>query len=177
MLSLFTPNYYIHRYDALRVEYLKEHGIELLLCDIDNTLVPHDVADADEEAKAFLKKILDANIQIVFVSNNVEERVARFAKCFDLPYYHFALKPLPKTYLKVLKDFGYKGKNKKKVAVLGDQMMTDVLGSKLCGLHVILTNQVVERDLTCTKWNRKLENIMFYLLKKFKRLERGVYDE
>ena len=62
------------------------------------------MADADEEAKAFLKKILDANIQIVFVSNNVEERVARFAKCFDLPYYPFALKPLPKTYLKVLKE-------------------------------------------------------------------------
>lgn len=177
MLCLFTPNYYIHRYDALSVDYLKKHGIELLLCDIDNTLVPHDVADADEEAKAFLKQILDAGIKVVFVSNNVEERVSRFAKCFDLPYYPFALKPLPKTYWKVLKDFGYKGKKKQKVAVLGDQMMTDVLGAKLSGLHVILTNQVVERDLTCTKWNRKLENIVFYLLKKFKKLEKGVYDE
>lgn len=177
MLGLFTPNYYIHRYDALRVEYLKEHGIELLVCDIDNTLVPHDAADADEAALKFLKQILDAGIQVVFISNNVEERVARFAKCYDLPYYPFALKPLPKTYWKMMKDYGIKGKAKRKVAVLGDQLMTDVLGAKLSGLHVILTNQVVERDLTCTKFNRKLENIVFYLLKKTGRLVKGEYDE
>ncbi|MFR4218670.1 MAG: hypothetical protein ACLT16_13550 [[Clostridium] innocuum] len=30
MLKLFTPDYYIHSFSALRPEYLKEHGIRLL---------------------------------------------------------------------------------------------------------------------------------------------------
>ena len=50
MLKLFTPDYYIHSFAALRPQYLKEHGIRLLVCDIDNTLVPHDVAVPDEKA-------------------------------------------------------------------------------------------------------------------------------
>lgn len=40
MLKLFTPNYYIRKYTSLRPEFLKEKGIKLLVCDIDNTLVP-----------------------------------------------------------------------------------------------------------------------------------------
>ena len=108
MLKLFTPNYYIHRYTALRPAFLKEQGIQLLICDIDNTLVPHDVAVPDDEAIAFLKSIQDAGIQIVFISNNVEERVATFAKGLNIPFYPFAMKPLPKTYRKMLKDFHVK---------------------------------------------------------------------
>ena len=54
MLKLFTPDYYIHSFSALRPEYLLEHGIRLLVCDIDNTLVPHDVALPDEKAVQFI---------------------------------------------------------------------------------------------------------------------------
>lgn len=71
MLKLFTPNYYIRKYTSLRPEFLKEKGIKLLVCDIDNTLVPHDVALPDEEAKSFLKKMQEAGIRVVFISNNV----------------------------------------------------------------------------------------------------------
>ena len=174
MLGLFTPNYYIHRFNALRPAYLKEHGIELLVCDIDNTLVAHDIAVPDQDVLDFLTAIKEAGIQIVFISNNVEERVARFAKGLDIPYYPFALKPLPKTYWKMLKDYKI---NKKHVAVLGDQLMTDILGANFVGLHTILTAPVVERDLACTKINRKFENMVFKLLKKTKRLTKGVYHE
>lgn len=174
MLNLFTPNYYIHHFTALRPDYLKEHGIRLLVCDIDNTLVAHDVALPDEAVISFLHNVKEAGIDIVFISNNVEERVATFAKDLAIPYYPFALKPLPKTYFKMLKE---KGISKKQVAVLGDQLLTDILGAKLVGLHAILTAPVVERDLACTKVNRKIENIVFTLLKKSKRLTKGEYNE
>ena len=174
MLKLFTPNYYIHRYTALRPAFLKEQGIQLLICDIDNTLVPHDVAVPDDEAIAFLKSIQDAGIQIVFISNNVEERVATFAKGLNIPFYPFAMKPLPKTYLKMLKDFHVK---RDVVAVLGDQLMTDILGANVMRFYTILTAQVVERDLSFTKVNRVFENIVFSLLKVTGKLVKGEYDE
>ena len=80
MLKLFTPDYYIHSFSALRPEYLLEHGIRLLVCDIDNTLVPHDVALPDEKAVQFIRGMQEAGIRVVFISNNVEERVETFAK-------------------------------------------------------------------------------------------------
>lgn len=174
MLKLFTPNYYIHSYRALRPEFLKEHHISLLICDIDNTLVPHDVALPDDEVKAFLKGIQDAGIQIVFVSNNVEERVKTFAQDLHIPYYFFALKPLPITYRKMLKDFHVK---KSEVAVLGDQLMTDILGANMMRFYTILTAQVVERDLSFTKFNRVFENMVFSLLQKTGKLVKGEFDE
>ena len=174
MLKLFTPNYYIHRYTALRPAFLKEQGIQLLICDIDNTLVPHDVAVPDDEAIAFLKSIQDAGIQIVFIYNNVEERVATFAKGLNIPFYPFAMKPLPKTYRKMLKDFHVK---RDVVAVLGDQLMTDILGANVMRFYTILTAQVVERDLSFTKVNRVFENIVFSLLKVTGKLVKGEYDE
>ena len=62
MLKLFTPDYYIHSFSALRPEYLLEHGIRLLVCDIDNTLVPHDVALPDEKAVQFIRGMQEAGI-------------------------------------------------------------------------------------------------------------------
>lgn len=174
MRKLFTPNYYIHRYDALRVDVLKEQHITLLLCDIDNTLVPHDIAIPDNDVLIFLKGIQDAGIRIIFISNNVEERVMRFAEHLDIDCYPFAMKPLSKTYRRILKDTNV---NKKQVAMLGDQMMTDMLGANLMGFYTILTAPVVERDLKCTKINRMFENMVFTVLKRMGRLKKGEFNE
>lgn len=174
MLKLFTPNYYIHSYDTLRVAYLKEHGIRVLLCDIDNTLVPHDVAKPDEKVTTFLRTLQKEGITIIFVSNNVEERVSIFAQGLGIACYPFALKPLPKTYKKILREHHI---DTREVAVLGDQLMTDILGANLAGLHTILTAPVVEKDLTFTKVNRIVEAIVFKLLKRSHRLTKGEYDE
>lgn len=174
MLKLFTPDYYIHSYAALRVQHLKEHHIHLLVCDIDNTLVPHDVAVPDEKAKRFIQGIQDAGIKVVFISNNVEERVATFAEGLGADVYPFAMKPLPKTYWKMLKE---QGVDKREVAVLGDQLMTDILGANIVGLYTILTAPVVTRDLSFTKFNRIFENIVFKLLRISGRLCKGEFDE
>lgn len=174
MLKLFTPDYYIHSFATLRPEYLKERGIRLLICDIDNTLVPHDVAVPDEKAVKFIHGMQEAGIRVVFISNNVEERVATFAKDFQADCYPFAMKPLPKTYWRMLKE---QGVEKKEVAAIGDQLMTDILGANLVGLHTVLTAPIVTRDLSFTKFNRVFENMVFKLLRKTGRLRKGEFDE
>ena len=145
-----------------------------MVCDIDNTLVPHDVAVPDEEAIAFLQGMREAGIRVVFISNNVEERVHRFAQGLHVPCYPFAMKPLPKTYWKMLKE---QKVDKQEVAVLGDQLMTDILGANFVGLHTILTAPVVTRDLSFTKFNRIFEGLVFKLLKATKRLVKGEFNE
>lgn len=174
MIQLFTPDYYIHSFAALRPSYIKEQGIKLLICDIDNTLVAHDEQLPDEPVIQFVEKMKKAGIQIVFISNNVEERVRRFAEFFKADYYSFALKPLPITYRKMLKKYDMQ---RKEVAMLGDQLLTDILGANLMGFHTILTAPRVTRDLSFTKVNRIVESVIFKLLKITKRLCKGEYDE
>lgn len=173
MRKLFTPDYYIHHYSALKIKYLKSHNITCLLCDIDNTLVAHDVKKPDESVLAFLKKIKDANIQLILISNNVEERVSLFCEDLHVLSYPFALKPLPKTFHKILKETKLPAC---RIAMLGDQLMTDMLGANVMGFHTILTAPIAGNDITFTKFNRFFETFVFWVLKHSKKLTKGEFD-
>lgn len=173
MLKLFEPNLYIKSFEDLDLEILKDKGITFLICDIDNTLVAFDVSLPNDTVKNFVKKVLASNIKIVLISNNVEERVKKFATPLQLEYYAFANKPLKKTYRKVLSDYKL---NPKHVAIIGDQLLTDIFGGNRMGFYSILTTPVAEKDLACTKINRFFENGIFKLLAVKKRLRKGEYD-
>ncbi|MGL5977691.1 MAG: YqeG family HAD IIIA-type phosphatase [Erysipelotrichaceae bacterium] len=172
MLSKFYPNVYVERYTALNVEKLKQQGITLLLCDIDNTLVAHDEALPNEEVIAFVQRVQAAGIAIVLVSNNKLKRVQTFAEALGLPYYAFAKKPLKQTYRQILKDLQVEPKH---IAAFGDQLLTDVLGANRMGIYPMLTKPLVIRDLNVTKINRSLENFVFFLLKRTHALSKGEY--
>lgn len=174
MKKIFTPDYYIKNYRSLDIQRLCRQGIQVLVCDIDNTLVAHDEAYPSEDVKTFVQKVKDAGIQVVLVSNNVKERVETFAQDLHVKTYPFARKPLKGTYLKMMKDSGC---TPKQIAVLGDQLLTDMLGANRVGFYTILTNPVAQKDLTCTKINRFFENMVFQVLAMQNKLHKGEYDE
>ena len=41
-MNIFAPDYYVQSFKTLNIQRLHDHGIQLLLCDIDNTLVAYD---------------------------------------------------------------------------------------------------------------------------------------
>ena len=173
MLEIFVPDLYIRDYRDLNLEELKGKGIKALVIDIDNTLVPFDVAAPDADAAAFLQAVLDSGIKPVIISNNHEDRVATFLKDFPIDYYYESRKPLKKTYLRMMRDFDFK---KEEVATIGDQLMTDVFGANRCGCYTILTHPLVKRDIFYTKPNRMMEKVVFYLLKKKGLFDRDTYE-
>lgn len=167
MLNKFVPDRVINHYRELTVEDLKNDNIQLLLCDIDNTLVEPDEPNISKDALDYIKNIKDSGIKVVFISNNTKERVDTFSEDLDIKTYPMALKPLPKMYNKIKEDFPHI--KPEAMLSLGDQVMTDVLGSNFAGIKVVLTKRFVEKDLIYTKLNRLFENIMISLLKKRKR--------
>ena len=98
----------------------------------------------------------------------------RFASCFDAKCYPFARKPLKQTYRKMLRELRYAPHQ---VAVLGDQLLTDMLGANRMHFYTILTRPLVSRDLNCTKVNRVFENLVFHVLEHQGKLKRGEYDD
>lgn len=154
-MSILRPNKFVAHFREVTPALLSQNQISLYLCDIDNTLVAHDEKKPTEEVIAYLNVIQSADIKVVLISNNYEERVKLFAEILGVDYFAFAQKPLKKTYLKILKKYP-----NEKIACIGDQILTDVLGGNRMGFYTIKTEPLVERDLLSTKINRFFERLL-----------------
>lgn len=153
---LFKPDYYISHYENLDLKKLRKRGIRLLLCDIDNTLVAWNDPDSNAKVKAFLKKVTDSGLDVALVSNSRPKRAARFAKDLGVEkVFPLSFKPLPNN---IKKAMDYYGVRPEQTALLGDQLMTDMLGAHLSGVYAILTHPITESDKFDTKINRFFEN-------------------
>lgn len=112
----------------LTPEILAENGIKGLLMDLDNTLTTHDnprPADGVLDWIALMKK---TGIRMVIVSNNHFERVRPFAEMLGLEFVCEGKKPLSDGFNRAQKLMNIPFEN---LAVVGDQIYTDVLGAGL----------------------------------------------
>ncbi len=173
-MKLFTPKKYIKNYQYVDFNDLKQQGIQLIICDVDNTLVAHDEKLPCEKVQKFKQDILDNGFQFCLISNNVSERVSTFANELDVPFYSNAKKPLLITYKKIMKDYQLTPNH---ICGIGDQLLTDVLGGNRAGIYTILTHPLYTKDLIWTKINRSIENLVFKYLSSKKLLSKGDYDE
>lgn len=172
-MKLFIPNMYIEKYNKLNIDRLLDLSIKTIICDIDNTLVSHDEEIPNEEVIEFVAQ-LKKYFNVILVSNNTNSRVSLFASKLDVKYYSFALKPFKYTYKKILRDCNC---NINEIAVIGDQILTDIIGGNRMKFYTILSTQLVVKDLKWTKVNRVLENLVFIYLEKRKLFVRGKYYE
>ena len=67
--------------------------------------------------------------EIIIVSNSRKERVEHFANLLKLPFVKFAKKPMLFGMRKAIKKASRSYKSEE-IAVLGDQLMTDVFAAK-----------------------------------------------
>ena len=153
-MSLFRPDHTFLCYRDVDPAFLRAQGIEVLLLDIDNTLAPYEQAEPDEQIKAWLAAVKAAGIRPAFLSNNHGERVEMFSRTLDVPVQYDARKPLPRRGKKMLKRLGGHGKN---AALMGDQILTDVMCAHLCGIRAILVPPIVDRTDRFTRFKRWLE--------------------
>ena len=146
-----VPDYIFDNIYCITPEFLKGIGISCILCDIDNTLVTYDDPEPTESVAAWLKEMTDAGIRFAFVSNNEVTRAALFNKSLGYACYGKARKPLTKVVNRAVKDFGV---DKKEVATLGDQILTDALAARFAGLGASILVPPI-KDLTNTFFKTK----------------------
>src|SRR5690625_8031417 len=85
----------------------------------------------------------DADMKVTIFSNNNENRVTLFAEPLDTPFVFNARKPLRRAFKKARKEMGLE---KDEVAVIGDQLLTDILGGNRAGYYTILVDPIVTSD-------------------------------
>jgi uncharacterized protein len=166
LLKKFLPNEHVKSVFDINPEVLKSKGIKGIITDLDNTLVAWDVKDATPEVIEWFKQMKENDIKVTIISNNKQERVKVFSEPLETPFVFSARKPLSKAFKSVAKQMGMK---KEEIVVIGDQLLTDVLGGNFAGFYTILVVPIVQTDGKITKINRKIERrILHYMRKKGK---------
>lgn len=76
----------------------------------------------------------------------------------NLDFIHSAVKPFPFSFIKGRKLLGVKKEN---LFVVGDQMVTDALGSKMVGYKCIIVEPISPKEQKGTAINRFFERLFF----------------
>ncbi len=168
----FKPTMYMKSIYHADFNKIYNMGYRVLLIDLDNTLVPHDVSHPTKESEVLVEELKKIGFEVVILSNNNEKRVSTFAKPLNVDYIFSTRKPLKFKYLRLVKAKGY---NEKEILCIGDQIMTDVFGANRLKYANMLVEPLAQKDILWTKPNRFLEKFVYSSLAKKKQLIRGDY--
>ena len=125
-------------YDLSPAE-LTARGIRFVILDIDNTVAPYTVHEADGRMIAWVQALRGAGLELYVLSNNRGERPERFSAAFGLPFRKKAWKPFTKHAKSIIAARGY---TPRETAFIGDQIYTDVCCAKWCGAHAVLVRPI-----------------------------------
>jgi HAD superfamily phosphatase (TIGR01668 family) len=153
-MGLLSPDLYYKDVHSIDLDDLERRGVDTLLVDLDNTLVPRDTNVVTEEHRAFARELEKRGFKVALVSNNWHERVKGFADELGFALVPKAVKPLPFAFKKALKMVD---SSRRSAATVGDQMFTDVLGGNLLGMTSVMVEPLSETDLPHTLFLRRIE--------------------
>jgi len=128
---------------ALSPEALTARGIKLLLMDLDNTLVPYGIDKASPALLNWTDSMKKAGIELFVLSNNSGPRPAKLANQLSVGFIGRARKPFTKKLLSVLVD---KNTAPESTAIIGDQIYTDILCGRRCGVFSIAVRPISLRN-------------------------------
>ena len=154
MLKHFLPDQHVKSIFEIQPESLKEKGVKGIITDLDNTLVEWDRPNATPKLIEWFDNMRRHEILVTIVSNNNEKRVRAFSDPLQIPFIFQARKPMTRAFNKALKQMGLR---KEETVVIGDQLLTDVLGGNRSGFHTVLVVPVAQTDGFVTRFNRKVE--------------------
>lgn len=170
MFERLMPNMRVNSVYDINLDELASIGVRGIITDLDNTLVGAKESLATPKLVAWLDQVQAAGFKVVIVSNNNKTRVSKFATPLHIPFLHAAKKPTQKSFRKALELLGLKAEQ---TVMIGDQMVTDVLGGNRMGLLTILVAPVAPADEGfMTLVNRKIERFVLARLRK-----RGLWYE
>lgn len=151
------PNLYLTNVKEITMELLRNNNIKGLILDIDNTLIDYDKNLLDG-CKDWCDNLKKQGIKMCILSNtNKLHKVKKVAEELQLEYFYFAHKPNKKGFINAMNKLNLEAKN---IAVVGDQVFTDILGGNRIKMYTILTKPIDDRDILLTRLKRPFEKII-----------------
>ena len=150
-MEKYLPDIYKKNIYEINYDKLKSLGIKCLLFDLDNTIVPFREKEPRIETKELFYKLKQKGFKIIIFSNSPKMRLSKFKEELNVDIFGSARKPRIKNFNKVLNMYKY---DINEVAIIGDQILTDIVGGNNVGITTILTTPLEPKDPFFTKPNR-----------------------
>jgi HAD superfamily phosphatase (TIGR01668 family) len=157
MIEKYYPDLYCDSIRHIDLERLKKEGIQGFILDIDNTLVPMHEKDADNNAIEWISELKSKGFKVCILSNAAEKRVLRFNKKIEVTAIHRAFKPAGKAFLRAAKEMGLEPEN---IAVVGDQIFTDIHGGNKANMFTILVKPIDKKEILYVRLKRGPEKLV-----------------
>ena len=167
----YMPKYRFKSVCDITADFLKQKGIKGLLLDIDNTLIYDETLTPLPGVKEWVQRMQSEDIPLVIVSNAIAPRVYITAKRLGIKeYIYSAKKPKPDGLLRAAEKLGLPIDS---LAMVGDQLKTDMLAANTAGATAIFTDRA--RDEKIFKFYfKKARDGEKELLEEFERRKNGV---
>ena len=153
-MEQYLPDIYQKSIYTVDYSKLLSRGIKCLLYDLDNTIVQSRNSEPPAKAKELFTSLKQKGFRVVIFTNSPKMRLKHFQTAFSVDGISNAKKPFTRKLRKFLKDYNYK---ENEVAIIGDQLMTDVKVGNTVGITTVLVNPISEKDFFVTKFNRHRE--------------------
>lgn len=139
---------------AIDLEMLKEQGVDTLLLDMDNTIVPWHTFSLSDATNLWIRRAGALGFKICILSNNRKWRIVKITEMLGVRGVWSACKPFFVGYMKALRILGSKRRSS---VCVGDQIFTDIVGANLLGIRTILVCPVSRREYGWTRFMRRVE--------------------
>ena len=164
MIEIFYPKHKVNKVQDIEISMLKTNKIKGLILDIDNTLVPEHVAEADQNAVEWIEELKEAGFKVCIVSNASEKRVIKFNEKLKVYAIHKASKPGKKAFMKAVRLMDIKIQE---TAVIGDQIFTDIYGGNRLNMFTILVKPIDKKEIFFVRVKRIAEKFVLSKHEKF----------
>lgn len=157
-MKILKPDLIYKGVKYIDYETLKKIGVQGILLDIDNTLIDY-TKKLSTEIIDWVENAKNEGFKLCILSNsNKLNKIIPIAEKLDLKYISFAKKPAKAGYLKAAQLLNIEDVSK--IAMVGDQVFTDVLGANKVGMTSIYVEPINKKEYWYTKWKRPIEDLV-----------------
>ena len=160
-MGRLKPDFYYDTIFDVPYNQLWQEEIRGLIFDIDNTLAPYAEDRPSAKTVALIKRLQRIGFKVCLLTNNTNKRLELFTKPLGLPGFANAAKPLTRGVRKAMKEMGTK---KGYTAIIGDQILSDIMAGKSAGIKTVLVKPISDKDFFFVRFKRIIER---WLLKKY----------
>lgn len=148
------PDKIFNTYAEITADFLKSEGIEAVILDVDNTLIPYEEIEPRPAVLAWINTLMEAGIAISFVTNNHKHRLQYFNRNLNFPAFHDSWKPFSRNMKRAMHAMGSTVEN---TANIGDQIFTDTWAGKRLGMKSYLLPPIRDKRDPFTRFKRLCE--------------------
>ncbi len=154
------PHYVARSVYDVDYDSLLQDGVEAIVYDLENTLCRWRVWELDPPVWALLRRLEAQGVGLAVLTNASLPRSHTLTQTLaerGIVVFGSARKPLPGGFRAVLARLRVPPH---RAAMVGDQLLTDVLGGRWAGMVTVLVDPLSAEESAFTKLNRQIERLL-----------------